>query len=131
LINSLAELDWCNYTLSVTSDNIEAIISEFEQAFGDHQNCVLYMKAYNGSKYKPSIRIKEDDSFIELYLEIHIKNPLEPSIDAAVIVAKASASIVFTVGKDFKVHGEIDSMNLKAVQFEPYFKTETKKVEIQ
>ncbi len=40
-------------------------------------------------------------------MEIHVKNPLDVSIDAAKIIAKASADIVFNIDSNFKVHGEV------------------------
>ena len=58
---------------------------------------------YNGRV--PVIKIDPSGSHIEVIIEIHYKNPLNPEIDAALVIAKASGNIMFEVGNDFKLYG--------------------------
>jgi len=62
------------------SESIDAIINGFEKAFGVHQNVTLMAEASisNLKKYKPKIIINPDTSIIEFYMDLHIRNPLEP-----------------------------------------------------
>ena len=46
-------------------------------------------------------------------------------MDAALIVVKTTANIKFKVEDDFKLSGEINSIDMAAIDFLPYFKTST------
>jgi hypothetical protein len=75
--------------------------------------------SYNGQG--PSIKIDPTGSHIEVIIEIHYKNPLNPEIDAALVIAKASGNIMFEVGDDFRLYGSTDGVTLHVLDFEPYF----------
>jgi len=58
-------------------------------------------------------------------MDIFIKNPLEPSINAAKMVAKAVTSLSIYVNDQFLLWGSIKELKLTVVNYEPYFKTQT------
>ena len=53
------------------------------------------------------VQIDESGSFIEGIVELHILNPLNPLIDAALVIAKATANLIFEIGQDFKIYGKV------------------------
>ena len=65
----------------------------------------------------PEIKLKEKGSTIDLILEIHIKNPFDTEIDAAVIVLLTHAELTFEVNKDLKIEAEITDIQMKALDF--------------
>ncbi len=64
-------------------------------------------------------------SLIEFYIDIHIKNPIDPTIDAALVIAKALTNVSFSVTNDFVLSGYIHEIELNVIEFYPYFKTST------
>lgn len=123
---SIVELEWYEYTFNFKSDNIEAIVLGFEEAFGEQDNCTITINAADNYKaYKPSVKITPQGSTVELLVEFHVKNPYNYEMDAALIIVKSSFNIKFTVDDDFKLSGEITSIDMAAVDFLPYFKTAT------
>ena len=110
-----------------SSESIDAIINGFEKAFGTHSNVTLMAEASitNLDKYKPRIVINPDSSVIEFYLDLHIRNPLEPSIDAALMITKAVTKAFFKVNDNFLLWGTIEDLQLSVIEYRPYFKTMT------
>lgn len=110
-----------------SSDSIDAILADFDRSFGEHPNVTLEVKASNQdlTKYRPSIKILSTGSLIEFFIDIHIKNPIDPTIDAALIIAKAQTNMSFSVTNDFELHGFIHELKLNVIEFYPYFKTST------
>lgn len=62
---------------------------------------------------------------IEFYIDIHIRNPIDPTIDAALMIAKAITNVSFSVSNDFILSGDIHELKLNLIEFYPYFKTST------
>jgi hypothetical protein len=71
------------------------------------------------------VKIDTDGSHVEVIINIHYKNPINPDIDAALVIAKASGDIIFEVGNDFKLYGTTDQVSLHVLDFEPYFLSST------
>ncbi len=122
ILTSVIELNWFNYTMVQTSDNVDAIIDDFEYSFGEFEECeVIVMPTINYDGLGPVIKIDPTGSHIEVIIEIHYKNPINPEIDAALVIAKASGDVVFEVGNDFKLYGQTEQVTLHVLDFEPYF----------
>ena len=62
---------------------------------------------------------------MEFFIDIFIKNPIEPSINAAKMVTKAITSLQLYVNDEFLLWGSIKDLKLKVIDYEPYFKTQT------
>jgi hypothetical protein len=61
----------------------------------------------NLDKYRPKITVNPESSVLEFYLDLHIRNPLEPSMDAALMITKAVAKVFFKVNDNFLLWGSI------------------------
>lgn len=111
------------------SESIDAIISDFETAYGTATNVTVVAEAstFNLQKYKPSIKISRTGSLIEFYIDLHFKNPIEPTIDAALLVTKTVLNISFSMSDNFLLYGTINDLSLTVVDFRPYFKSSTTK----
>ena len=74
MIEAAVELDFFRYKLeNQTTDNIDSIISEFEDSFGKHDdNTILMEGVKNLTLHRPSVKIQNDKSTIEFYAEVHI-----------------------------------------------------------
>jgi hypothetical protein len=109
------------------SESIDAILSDFETTYGVFPNVTIVAEAstFNLQRYKPNIKINKQGSLIEFYIDLHIKNPIEPSIDAALFVTKAILNISFTVTDNFMLYGTINDLSLAVVDYRPYFKSST------
>jgi len=74
----------------LTSDEIEAIIiSDFETAFGDKDDVLIKLKAtpLDGlhPNYHPRAKISRWDSILTVRADIHVMNPYDPTLDAAIL----------------------------------------------
>jgi hypothetical protein len=74
-------------------------------------------------KYKPKILVTSQGSSVEFYVDMFIKNPIDSSIDAAKMTAKAQTDLSFFVNDNFLLWGSIQDLNLTVIDYEPYFKT--------
>jgi hypothetical protein len=54
-----------------------------------------------------------------------VRNPIQPTLNAAKMIAKAVTNLQLFVNDEFILWGEIKSLKLEVVDFEPYFKTKT------
>jgi hypothetical protein len=79
----------------------------------------------NLTKYVPSIKVSQGGSLLEFYVDIHVRNPIDKSIDAALITAQALTNVSFFVNDNFELTGDIHELQLKVVEFYPYYKTAT------
>jgi len=75
------------------SEGIDSIILDFEAAFGTHPNVTMAAQVNKDQKYRPSMKVSKDGCIVEFYMDIFIKNPIEPSINAAMMVTKAVTSL--------------------------------------
>ena len=62
---------------------------------------------------------------LEFVVEIRVLNPYAPEMDVAVIQAKASTNVSFTVNDNLTLFGSVNHMRLDIVDFTPYFQTKT------
>lgn len=101
------ELGLLEYTNSEqSSKSIEAVISDFERAYGEINNVTIVVKANpNLVKYAPNIKISSGGSVVEFFIDIHVMNPFNTTIDAALITAKIVTNISFSVNADFELTG--------------------------
>lgn len=81
----------------------------------------------NLAKYSPNIKISSGGSVAEIFIDIHIMNPFDKTIDAALITAKIVTNVSFSVNENFQLTGEINNLDIQALEFEPYFKTPSSK----
>ena len=133
ILLTAVELDILQYENNdQTSDSVESVLVGFENAFGAQPNISLVAKAstQNFTKYQPNIKISRAGSLLEFYVDLHIKNPLEPSMDAALLTAKAVTNISFFVNNNFELSGVIHELTFNVVEFLPYFKTSTTMINI-
>ena len=127
ILANMVRNDVFHYDTNQTSDNVDAIVTEFEKVFGDPANVTVTVEAVkNLTKYEPNIKISRAGSLIEFYVEIHIRNPLSDyKMDAAYIVAKTLANVSFSVNDALQVIGFMNTLELTILEFEPYFQTKT------
>lgn len=52
-----------------------------------------------------------------------MRNPLDPSLDAALLLVEAKANVSFSVDDTLTLSGEVRSLDLSVVTFTPYFQT--------
>lgn len=126
------ELNVLNYTnTEQTSATLQVILSDFERAYGEVANVTIVAQAHpDMTKYAPSIKISPGGSSLDFYVDIHVRNPYDTTIDAALITAKIVTNISFSVNSDFELSGAINNFDLSVIDFEPYFKTPTTKLGI-
>lgn len=133
ILDSVVELDMIYYVNSEqTSVNVDAIINEYEEVFGVHPNVTIIVKANPDlNKYLPQVKLSHHGSLIEFYMDVHFTNPLDVSIDAAVMTIKIIANLTFTVDNDFKLYGEAKYLKNEIIEFSPYFKSTMSKSKIE
>jgi hypothetical protein len=49
---------------------------------------------------------------LEFYIDIHVKNPFDTTIDAALIIAKIVTNISFSVNSNFELTGEVNNLDI-------------------
>jgi hypothetical protein len=76
-------------------------------------------------KNKPNIKISRNGAVIEFYMDIFIKNPIDPTIDAAKMVTRAVTSLQLFINDKFLLWGSIKDLKLNVIDYKPYFKTQT------
>lgn len=83
---SIIQDDMLHSTRSMTSDEIEAtLIPDFERAFGEQESVKVVLKSTPiHDDYRPHLKISAYDSILTFRADIHIKNPYDESVDAAV-----------------------------------------------
>jgi hypothetical protein len=89
VLRSMIDLDKLDYEDYLTSDQILALIEDFEEPFGDQDEVLMVIKATPLDKiherYHPKVTITPEESIYEFSLDIHIKNPFNIEIDAMVM----------------------------------------------
>ncbi len=86
MLLTAVELNLLNYTNSDSdSGKIEMLINNFEGTYGVHKNVTIVVNSAqeNYLKYTPDIKVASGGSVITFYLDLHIRNPLNPNEDAA------------------------------------------------
>jgi hypothetical protein len=58
-------------------------------------------------------------------MDLLIKNPIDPKIDAAKMVTKAVTNLQLYINDNFLLWGSIKDLKLTVVDYKPYFKTST------
>jgi len=85
----MIDLDKLDYEDYLTSDQILALIEDFEEPFGDQDEVLMVIKATPLDKiherYHPKVTITPEESIYEFSLDIHIMNPFNIEIDAMVM----------------------------------------------
>jgi hypothetical protein len=66
---------------------------DFEAAYGTHPNITMIALGNKDPKHKPNIKVSSNGAIIEFYMDILIKNPIDPKFDAAKMVTKAVTSL--------------------------------------
>jgi hypothetical protein len=91
------ELDIINFKYTEqSSTTVEAVIADFERAFGQVENVTIVATANpNIDKYSPNVKISPGGNLLEFYIDIHIKNPFDERVDSALITAKLVTNISF------------------------------------
>ena len=128
MLLSVIELDPITATRSMTSDEIEAtLIPDFERAFGEQQAVKVELKAtpLDGlhSDYHPRTKIRAYDSIFTFRADVHIKNPYDESVDAAVFSCFFNASLNFRIDKKFKIFMQADDLDMTILELNKNFKT--------
>lgn len=126
MLLTAVELNLLNYTNSdQNSASIEMLMNNFEGTYGVHDNVTIVVNSAqeNFQKYVPSIEVASGGSVITFYLDLHVRNPLDPSQDAALLLVEAKANVSFSVDGSLTLSGEVRSLDLSVVTFTPYFQT--------
>ncbi|CDW85088.1 lipid-binding serum glycoprotein family protein [Stylonychia lemnae] len=133
MIEAAVELDFFKYYIAnQTTDNIDSIISEFEDSFGRHDdNSILMEGIKNMTLHRPTVKVETDKTTIEFYAEVHILNPFEKSYDVAQVDMKLTSGIKFKINSDFMITGYLDTLNMDVVQFLPFYNTTTQAKDIK
>lgn len=96
---------------------------DFEAAFGTHPNVTMTALSNKDPAHKPNIKISNNGAIIEFYMDIFIKNPIDPNFDAARMVTKAVTSLQLFINDNFLLWGTIKDLKLNVIEYNPYFKT--------
>jgi len=83
LLYTLAQIEAFSYSFERDSGEIETVLYGWQEIFGEELDVPIFMHP-SFDKY-PNCTFESQNSRISLDLDIHIKNPYEKSIDAAVI----------------------------------------------
>jgi hypothetical protein len=123
ILETIVELEVFKYENSdQSSANVDAIITEFEDSFGQFNNVTIIIEgAKNATAYRPNVKITKEGTQMEFFVEIRIVNPLNRKLDAAKIFAKTTATVEFKVDNDLKLYGEISGLKLNIIDFFPYY----------
>ena len=108
MLLTAVELNLLNYTNSDSSSaNIEMLINNFEGTYGVHNNVTIVVNSAqeNYQKYTPSIQVATGGSMITFYFDLHVRNPLDPTQDAAVLLVQTVANISFLVDSTLTLSG--------------------------
>lgn len=76
---------------------------------------------------KPEVKINTDSMKFTFWVDIHIMNPFDNSIDAIVMKAKFTPSFQVSVRKDLKMYLECDEMEMEFTELNAFFKTNVNK----
>jgi len=126
MLLTAVELNLLNYTNSdQNSASIEMLMNNFEGTYGVHENVTIVVNSAqeNFQKYIPSIKVASGGSVITFYLDLHVRNPLNPNEDAALLLVETKANVTFSVDGTLTLSGEVRHLDLSVVTFTPYFQT--------
>lgn len=126
MLLTAVELNLLNYTNSDQgSAGIELLMNNFEGTYGVQENVTIIVNSAQEDfkKYRPSVQISTGGSLITFYLDIHIRNPLDLTQDAATLLVEATSNVSFFVDNTFKLQGQVRTLDLNVVDFSPNFKT--------
>lgn len=98
---------------------------DFEAAFGTHPNVTMTALSNKDPAHQPNIKVSNNGAIIEFYMDILIKNPIDPTFDAAKMVTKAVTSLQLFINDNFLLWGSIKDLKLTVIDYQPYFKTQT------
>eukprot|EP00347_Sterkiella_histriomuscorum_P020957 403335808 len=132
LLQSAIDQELFQYTLAnQTSDNIDAIVSEFEQSFGDHKNVSIFIQgARNSSLHTSKIQITPKETVIDFGIEINIQNPYDNTQNVAQIIAKMTCNMIFSIDENLIVQGDVDQLKLDVIELRTYYVTKTQAKDI-
>mmetsp|Transcript_6694 Transcript_6694/g.10754 ORF Transcript_6694/g.10754 Transcript_6694/m.10754 type:complete len:152 (+) Transcript_6694:917-1372(+) len=129
LITSLVKLDYFDFNYTVTDDELAIVLSDFTKPFGHSDEGVLVnIKATpmdeKHADYQPNVQIGEKSTNLLFRADIHVKNPFDEDIDAAVLECQVEATIEFDIDKEFMLTSKADKIKIEFKDFNPFFKTE-------
>ena len=120
MLLTAVELNLLNYTNSDQgSAGIELLMNNFEGTYGVQENVTIIVNSAQEDfkKYRPSVQISTGGSLITFYLDIHIRNPLDLTQDAATLLVEATSNVTFFVDNTFKLQGHVRTLDLNVVDF--------------
>ena len=86
---------------SLSSEELDNYIKDFELAFGEFPKVSIKVNATPldslNPDYHPKIYLKDGESKLDFRADIHIMNPIDPTIDAALISCQFIVDLSFHV----------------------------------
>ena len=104
-LESVTRLDLLNTTMNMSSSSVNTAISDFTYAFGEDLNTTIYV--HPNAKSVPFLDLQNETSVFTALIDMHIKNPKNLDIDAALITTTITCNVEFDVDSDFKLTGKV------------------------
>lgn len=127
ILRSMISLDVLDYEDYLTSDQILALIEDFEEPFGDQEEVKMMIKATPldtiHEQYHPRVTINPEESIYEFSLDIHIMNPYDDTVDAMVLQTQIKAYISYTIDNDFMLYSHATDIEAELTELDSYFQT--------
>jgi hypothetical protein len=88
-LRTMIDLDYIYFEKILTSDEINSIIEDFENPFGDQEEVKVIMKATPidtlHPMYHPNAVVNAEESVYSFSVDIHIMNPFDDTVDAMIL----------------------------------------------
>ena len=128
LVNSAELMGWFDKQFKIKASTVETYISDFELVYGTsmQQEVNVLVDPVEG---KQRITFIEDGDKMNLYfeLEVRILNPLNERQDAATVILEVVADVELDVDIDYRLTGKLIDIDMKVLDFKPYYFTHTTK----
>ena len=123
-LKTIIDLKSLNYTFNVTSEQVQSVIDNFDKPFGDSQTVLMKIATTPSNESEPTVTVSHDVSKISFEIQIHVMNPFDSSVDAVVMKAKITPSVMMSVRSDYKLYMELqEDMELQFTEAKAFFKS--------
>lgn len=122
-LETVVDLHYLKYNTSMSSDQIESIIEDFETPFGDQPKVMIKFLTTNSTNFKPQVAIDTAETYFKFQVEIHIMNPFDDEVDAVVLMTEIKPFISFSLGEDFKLYLETEELDIAFTHADAFFKS--------
>ena len=123
VLNSFVNSKKLLYNTTITSDQVEGVIDDFFDPFGEQEEVLLIFQATPTTKFKPKVTIDPYQTSFAFQADIHIMNPFDKTVDAMVLTCQFTASMIFEIDNNFTLSGRAEDVQIEFVNIDAYFKT--------